>query len=254
MQSTFERFDVSLISVAFAIAMLASWFLGYRRGRKMPEASANDPDTKFIDASVVLLGLLLAFTFSIALQGHDQRRGAVVAESNAISDFYTCASLLKEPARTRLQGVVRDYAHELLGTRYEEMTEEQEKAQVERCQQLCSRMTEIVSQANAEGTPIAVALANTLNNMSSTYALRLAAYKVRTPWSIVTLLFVSAVVPAFLIGEKQGVRKVYLSGSVSFVILVTAVIFVTLDLDQPHSGIIRVSRESLERVVQSMGK
>ena len=36
--------------------------------------------------------------------------------------------------------------------------------------------------------------------------------------------------------------------------LVTLVIFVTLDLNQPRKGLIKVSQESMERVVQSMAK
>ena len=46
----------------------------------------------------------------MALGRHDQRRLAVIAESNAIGDYYTCASLLKEPQRNQLQSVIRDYA------------------------------------------------------------------------------------------------------------------------------------------------
>jgi hypothetical protein len=253
MQDIFERIDASFISVTFALAMLACWFLGWRRGRRFPSLPGDDPDAKFIDASVVLLGLLLAFTFSMALQGHDQRRSAVVAESNAIGDFYTCASVLKEPLRSRLQRVIRDYAQGLLKRPYEELTDQDEKAENQRCVQAYTQMTDLVDKADTEGTPIAVALVNTLNNVASTNALRIAAYNVRTPWSIVVLLFVSAVVPSFLIGEKQGAKgKIHLSGSLGFIVLVTAVIFITLDLDQPHQGMIRVSRESLVRVVQSM--
>ena len=100
-----------------------------------------------------------------------------------------------------------------------------------------------------------MALVNTLNNVAGTNASRVAAYRIRTPWSIVGLLFLSAIVPSLLIGEKQGARgKLHLSGPLSFIAIVTAVIFVTLDLDRPHRGTIKVSRESLQRVVQSMGK
>jgi hypothetical protein len=255
MQDSFERVDASLISIVFAIAMLASWFLGWQRGRRFPSLPGDDPDAKFIDASVVLLGLLLAFTFSMALQGHDQRRSAVVAESNAISDFYTCATLLKEPRRSELQVLIGDYARQLVKLPFEELTTQQEKEENQRCLQAYSQMTAIVDKADADGTPIALALVNTLNNVASTNALRAAAYHIRTPWSIAVLLFVAAVVPAFLIGEKQGARgKIHLSGSLSFVVIVTAVIFVTLDLDQPHRGMIKVSRESLERVVHSMDR
>ena len=55
---------------------------------------------------MALLGLLLAFTFAMALNWHDSRHGAVVADSNAIADFYTCATLLTEPIRPKLQAVI----------------------------------------------------------------------------------------------------------------------------------------------------
>ena len=116
-------------------------------------------------------------------------------------------------------------------------------------------MTDLVAKAVDEGTPIALALTNTLNEVTSSNASRLAAFEEKLPWSIVVLLFLSSLVPAFLIGEKQGLsKKVHLSGSISFIGLVTLVIFVTLDLNQPRRGLIRVSQESLERVIQSMAK
>ena len=59
----------------------------------------------------------------------------------------------------------------------------------------------------------------------------------------------------FLIGEKQGLsNKAHFSGSFSFIVIVTLVIFVILDLNQPRRGLIRVSQDSLERVIQSMTK
>jgi Mg2+/citrate symporter len=255
MDSIITRADAWLIALAFAVAMLASWGLGWRRGRRFSPETGEDPGTKFIDGSVAILGLLLAFTFAMSLGRHDQRRLAVVAESNAIGDFYTCASLLKEPHRSKLQTVIRDYARNLLDTSHEPMREAEERKTIQRWLEMHGRMTEIVAEAIAGGTPIAVSLTDTLNNVTSSNASRLAAYWERLPWSIVLLLFLSSVAPSFLIGEKQGSsHKVHLLGSFSFIVLVTLVIFVTFDLNQPHRGLIRVSQDSLERVVHSMVK
>jgi hypothetical protein len=110
MESMTGRLDALVTALIFAVAMLASWSIGWRRGLRLPAEQGEDPGTKFTDASMALLGLLLAFTFSMALGRHDQRRQAAVAESNAIGDFYTCAALLKEPSKSRLQAVLRDYA------------------------------------------------------------------------------------------------------------------------------------------------
>jgi len=109
MEEIVNAFDIRSITVILAVAMLAAWIIGKRMGQRVLQNSGTKP-TKFDDASAALLGLLLAFSFGMSIAKHDQRRLAVVADSNAIGDFYTCASLLKEPARTKLQAVIRQYA------------------------------------------------------------------------------------------------------------------------------------------------
>jgi hypothetical protein len=253
MDSFIERIDAWLIALGFAVAMLVCWILGWRYGQRSPVDPGEDPGVKFTDASMAVLGLLLAFTFSMSLGRHDQRRLAVVAESNAIGDFYTCASLLAEPHRSNLQAVIEKYALELRDTPFESLHGKAEREATARCLAEFASMTDIVGKAIAEHTPIAICLTNTLNNVTSTNASRLAAFEERLPWSIVVLLFLSSLAPSFLIGEKQGIsKKVHLSGSFSFIILVALVIFVTLDLNQPRRGLIKVNQESLERVIQSM--
>lgn len=52
----------------------------------------------------------------------------------------------------------------------------------------------------------------------------------------------------------RSIAQACLPGTLSFVVLVTLVIFVTLDLDQPRRGLIRVNRESFDRLIESMAK
>ena len=69
------------------------------------------------------------------------------------------------------------------------------------------------------------------------------------------MLLLSAVTPAFLLGQKQGESiNVHLAGTSCFILLVGLVIFVVLDLNQPARGLIRVNLDSLEQVVRSMAK
>jgi hypothetical protein len=253
MDRFFDQIDAWLVALAFAATMLGCWGLGRWWGQRTPIESAEDPGSKFIDASLALLGLLLAFTFSIALGRYDQRRQAVVAESNAIGDFYTCASLLPEPHRPQLQKVIQEYA---LVQRNELRTwssEAEEHKSVAQSNKLTTEMTLICAEAIA-GNPIAVSLTNTLNNLTSSTAARLAVYEERLSWGIVALLLLVSVLPSFLIGEKQGAtRRVHLSGTLSYIVLVPLVLFVTLDLNQPRRGLIRVSLQPLERVIESIG-
>jgi hypothetical protein len=99
----FEDIDAWSIAALVALAMVGAWLLGRSIGTRLRrEAQGARPAvSKFLDASLALLGLLLAFTFATAFSQHDQRRIMVVADSNAVGDFYNCASLLKEPVRTK---------------------------------------------------------------------------------------------------------------------------------------------------------
>jgi hypothetical protein len=253
MAGLIEQTDPLFVALVFLLAMLGVWGLGWQRGRRIALESVTDPGIKFTDAALALLGLLLAFTFSLSLARHDERRAMVVNESNAIGDFYTCASLLREPERSRLQAVIHEYAQhkaDMIGRLRSGSDLEKE---LRWFQNMHTRMTAIVAEALAAGTPIAVSLTNTFNNVTSTQASRLAAYRARLPWSIVLLLFLGAVVPSFLMGLQQATStKPHLSGTVCFMFMVTLVVYVSLDLNQPGAGTIRVSQEPVERLLQSM--
>ena len=89
--------DINIVALALGMAMLVAWQIG-RHMRRRPRGKEGVKPSKFDDASIALLGLLLSFSFGTAIAKHDQRRLAVVADANAIADLYTCASLLKTGA------------------------------------------------------------------------------------------------------------------------------------------------------------
>ncbi len=254
MEKIAATLDISVIALILAVAMLAAWNVGKRMGERLLRKGGVEP-SKFDDASMALLGLLLAFTFGMSITKHDQRRLAVVADSNAIGDFYTCASLLKEPTRTNLQAVIRQYAQLRRDLTRGELRSSNLESALAKFDQLHIRMTELVAQALSDGTPIAVSLTNTLNQVTSNQASRLAAYKDRLPTSIVILLFACAIVTALLIGREQGVANSSdIAGTLSFILLVSIAVYVTLDLNRPERGLIRVSQEPIERLLASMPK
>ncbi len=165
----------SLVALALGLAMIAGWAFGLWLGRRLRIGEGEVPVSKFEDGSLALLGLLPGFTFSMAIAKHDQRRLMVVADSNSIGDFYTCASLLKEPVRTKLRTVTRDYTKlraNLGSRRVDDATFESDLRQMQMMQ---SQMTDLVYQAITAGTPIAVSLTNALNGVTSSHAARLAA-------------------------------------------------------------------------------
>jgi hypothetical protein len=109
-------YDAWAQASAMALAMILAWSGGRWIGRRLSadqcESAERQPAlvSSKLGASLTLLSLLLGFTFSMSLSRHERRMLMVLADSNAIGDFYTGASLLKEPVRTKLQSVVRSWA------------------------------------------------------------------------------------------------------------------------------------------------
>ena len=255
MYDFFSRFDAWAVTLTVGLVMTAAWGLGWLYGKGSPNLKVQQ-QTKFEDSVLAILGLLLAFTFSLSLAKHDQRRLMVVAESNAVGDFYTCASLLPQPARGNLQRLIREYVTARLD--FVEKIQGKSPAEIAKAQKLdmllLSKMTELTAQAVAEGTPIAVSLANTLNEVGSAQASRRAAMRDKLPPSIVFLLLCAAFFSTLLVGRQQGgLREPQLMDTLSFIVLVAFSVYVTLDLNQPFRGYILVSHEPLTLLLESMG-
>jgi hypothetical protein len=191
----------------------------------------------------------------MAIVKHDQRRLMVVTDANAIGDFYNCASLLKEPTRTKLRSAIRDYTRLRVDLAKRNYDRERFEKTLDQFKQMHDQMVVLVSQALADGTPIAVSLSNTLNAMTSSHAARLAAVRDRLPITIVLLLFLSAVVSAVLVGREQGIYdQTDTAGTICFILLVSFAIFVTLDLNQPDGGMITVSQEPMKLLLFTMSQ
>ena len=255
MNSIFSSYDAWLVGMALAALMLAAWRLGWRIGQRERQHGAERTASKFDDASVALLGLLLAFTFSTSITKHDQRRLMVVADSNSIGDFYTCASMLKEPVRTQLQSTIRDYAELRLKVARQPFDRRTFEDALQQSSIMHDHMSNLVAQALSDGTPIAVSLTNTLNEVTSSNASRLAAVRDRLPSVIALLLFAAAIISTLLIGREQGAAgETDVIGTVCFITLVALAVFVTWDLNQPSGGLILTSQEPFERLLSSMAK
>ena len=246
--------DGWIIACILGVALLAAWGAGWRWGVRLA-AAKSEAVHGGNEAILALLGLLLGFTFSISLNKHDQRRLMVVQDSNSIGDFYTCASLLDEPVRSKLQAVIRGYVKQWLELARGDLDAATLQAKLAEIQTTHGQMQTLVGEALRAGTPIATPLVNTLNEVTSSHAARLAAVRDRLPPSIVGLLVLASLLALALVGRQQGLAgKRDLVATVGFVVLVSLVVWVTLDLNQPYRGAITVSQEPLQRLLGEMGK
>src|SRR5215831_21056690 len=108
-----------MIFVLFSLAVAAAFFisslilLNYGRSlglRYLKKESGNMAGLASVEGAVfALIGLLLAFTISGALQRFDERRQLVIQEANAVGTAYDRLGLLEGDVARNLQARLKDY-------------------------------------------------------------------------------------------------------------------------------------------------
>lgn len=253
MNQLLSQLDPAVVAAIFGAAMLAGWAIGWRCTQPISKDEEQEGSNKLNDGIMSILGLLLAFTFSMALVKHEQRRQAAVADSNAIGDFYTCAGLLPPPVRGELQAILQKYVEHRLSLAATQLTEAEFEVQLNRIEAMHGEMQRCAQLAIDEGTPVVVPLVNTLNGVTSSHAARLAAVRDRLPVSIVWLLFTCAMLTMVATGRRHGLTNKWRPGAtLAYTVIVAAVVWVSLDLNQPQRGAITISQEPLERLLHQM--
>src|SRR5262245_48440721 len=97
--------------VATAVLLTLSE-LGHRLGHRLNLAKDQARRHQVVivqNAVLALLGLLLAFTFSMAVARYDTRRALVVKEANVIETAWFRAGLLSDAHRQPIRDLLREY-------------------------------------------------------------------------------------------------------------------------------------------------
>ena len=99
-----------LFVVTFLLLWGAAWIgMAIRsRHRQFPEGMRSDYGV-IIGATLTLLGLIIGFTFSMAVTRYDQRKTLEEEEANAIGTEFARVDFLPAESAARLQTLLRQY-------------------------------------------------------------------------------------------------------------------------------------------------
>lgn len=225
--------------------LLAAIYAGRWFGLKRANRDAESPGTGAINGAVfALLGLILAFSFSGAASRFEHRRDLIVAEVNAVGTAYLRIDLLPADAQPALRDAFKRYVDSRI-TVYDQIGNAQGfRRELRRSAAI---QNEIWALAVAAGKrPEAAPGSNqlllpALNEMIDLTATRAFATMMHPPEVIHIMLIGLAVVSGFLAGLGLAAdRRWPFVHPVSFALIMTGAIYVTIDLEYPRAGFIRV--------------
>ncbi|MGC2057716.1 MAG: hypothetical protein WA653_05615 [Candidatus Sulfotelmatobacter sp.] len=242
---------VGVLVLSFVFLFLAAYIGDLLRDRVLPLKEEVRSDFEVVlGATLTLLGLLIGFSFSMAISRYDQRKNYEEAEANAIGTEYLRADLLPAGDAAKVQGLLKRYVdHRVLfyTTRNPQRLVKINADTAEVQNQLWSA---VLVDAAAYPTPPVALVVSGMNDVLNSQGYTQAAWWNRIPIAAWALMVAIAICCNLLIGygARQTERGIFLIVPVA----VSIAFFLISDIDSPRGGTIRVVPDNLLSLSQSL--
>lgn len=241
--------------VAFLLSLILLWlsaqFGAFVRSKLHPldEDEWKDLNT-VLAATLTLLGLIIAFSFSMAISRYDQRKNLESEEANAIGTENVRAGLLPATDAARVRDLLKRYLTQRV--LFYETRDERPLRQIDTdTSQLQAELwTAVQTVAATHPTPPVTLVASGMNDVLNSQGYTQAAWWNRIPGAAWSLMAAIAIFCNLLIGygghrtEAHILLVLPLALSIAF--------FLIADIDSPRGGIIRVHPRNLVSLSQSL--
>lgn len=243
--------------VFVAVLLLAISEAGFRLGLRLFASKDEGRKTQIggIQGAVLgLLGLLLGFTFAMAVSHYDGRRGLVLKEANAIGTTWLRASLLPEAHVAPVKDLLRRYTEARLN--YQRLADDPAKLAegLRVCAEIQAELWAHATAAAKEApNDITATFIVALNETIDVDAERLAAGRASIPAGVWVLVVTVAACGCFTTSYGAGAEGERSKlGGVFLPLLFTVVIVLVFDLSHSRQGVINVSQQPIIDLLQSI--
>jgi hypothetical protein len=235
--------------VLWISARIGSSFL--RRQRNLEEEVREDFGV-ILAATLTLLGLIIGFSFSMAINRYDQRKNYEEAEANAIGTDYVRAGLLPAADGARVRTLLRDYLDQRI-LLYQTRDEHDLQRVDARTAQLQTELWSAVQvPATAQPNPVLALVLSGMNDVLNSQGYTQAAWWNRIPMGAWVLMVTVAICCNLLVGYTAHRAAEGFVRLLILPIVLSIAFFLIADIDSPRSGVIRVLPQNLMSLAQSL--
>jgi len=243
--------------VLFGLSGLTLWLATRMGASILRRKNRVTPDVRedfntILVTTLTLNGLIIGFSFSMAINRYEQRKNYEEAEANAIGTEYSRADLLPSEAADHVRSLLRRYLDLRVSfyTTHDESQIPQINARTEESQS--ALWAAVSAEAAAHPTPIIALTVAGMNDVLNSQGYTQAAWWNRIPVGAWVLMAAIALTSHLLLGYGAQSSE---AESRLFVVLpfVVAVSFLLIaDIDSPRSGLIRVHPQNLISLAASL--
>jgi hypothetical protein len=199
-----------------------------------------------------MLGLIIGFSFSMAIGRYDQRKNYEEEEANAIGTEYVRADLLPGADGVRVRALLRRYLSKRL--LFYDARDAGQLRQIDgaTAQLQTDLWAACVGPASTQPSPVIALVVSGMNDVLNSQGYTQAAWRNRIPIAAWILMEAIAICCHLLIG--YGARRGDVKTFQFFVLplLVSISFFLIADIDSPRAGVIRVRPQNLASLAESL--
>ena len=254
--STLLHFAAWELGMAFFLLMMLAGWAGVYTRFILPSTTGSQEakeNTHIADVSMALFALLLAFSFSGAVDRYEHRKGDRLDEAIAIGDFAATVSMLGSPEREQIQQELAGYVKERLAFGNARIDTAEMQAITIRSRESRQRIQNALRQiiTGKKSTTLHTPLMNGFNGIAMTHDKVLYGSQNHISDTIIILLALLGLASAFMVGRfgSRAHRSASFLQAMApvtlYIALVTAIFFVVLDLEQSHRGLMSSSKAPL---------
>jgi hypothetical protein len=243
-----------LVFILSFFVLILSARLGalYRKSRRLTESDTQGDFDVVLGATLTLLGLIIGFTFSMALTRYDQRKNYEEAEANAIGTEFLRADLLPAADAAKVRALLLSYVDQRI-LFYTVRDEKQLRQINEKTAKIQAELWSTVrAPALAQPTAVTALAAAGMNDVLNSQGYTQAAWWNRIPVAAWGLMLAIAICSNALIGFRANTAKGRPHWLWVLPLMISIAFFLIADIDSPRRGIIQVTPQNLLSLSESL--
>jgi hypothetical protein len=247
------RFPMLVLALSFAVLWLSVWIgVSIRKRRRILDEDERQDFGTIMSAILTLLGLIIGFSFSMAIYRYDQRKDLEEAEANAIGTEYVRADFLPAADAAKIRSLLRDYVDQRIA-----FYETRDDSQLRQIDVATTRLaTDLWSAVQvptaARNTFMDTIVATGMNDVLNSRGFTQAAWWNRIPDAAWGLMVTIAICCSLLIGYGARAGKARTALLLVLPLVVSISFCLIADIDSPRGGVVRVDPQNLIDLAKSL--
>jgi hypothetical protein len=251
--SNIPRFPLVVLGLSFIVLWLSVRIGVSLRNRRRGMDENEREDFGIIMAAILtLLGLIIGFSFSMAITRYDQRKNLEGTEANAIATEFVRVDFLPARDAARVRALLKNYLDQRIlfyGTRDDRQLGQIDAATGQLQNDLWSA---VQVPAAAQPTPVVALAVTGMDDVLNSKGRTQAAWWNRIPTAAWVLMAVIAICCNLLIGYGAHRGEARTALLLVLPLIVSISFCLIADIDSPRGGVVRVRAQNLVTLSQSL--